>query len=274
MNWVEAANKILYGKSIEDKLCYIESFEPIDFPLQDYPQLPGRGDKIAFSNKKAKFPAKGSLASDEKKGIAFHFFANHELLALEMMAAALLVYPHDTEEGVRLKKDLILTMRDEQKHLKLYLVRMKELGVEFGDVPLNDFFWKQTPNLKTPEQFYALMALTFESANLDFASYYAEVFEELGDSKSAQTMNVVLEDEIVHVARGAKWLGSSCKSDDLWQFYLDNLPPLLTPDRAKGILFKPELRKRCGLSPDFVEKLASYQDDYRITQRKTWKATT
>src|SRR5690606_2802985 len=123
-----------------------------------------------FSTERVKFPGLGSLVLDEKKAVAFHFFANHELLALEMMAAALLVYPHDTEALRRFKKDLIQTMRDEQKHLKLYLHRMGDFGVEFGDYPLNDYFWRQTPTLKTPERFYALMALTFESANLDFAS--------------------------------------------------------------------------------------------------------
>tara|TARA_R110000868_G_scaffold86182_5_gene241729 strand:+ start:875 stop:1702 length:828 start_codon:yes stop_codon:yes gene_type:complete len=272
-SWIDSAEQILYGKSLEDKLCAIESFESIDFKLHQYPKLPGRDKRLQFSEKKQKFPGKGSLIEDEKKAIAFHFFANHELLALEMMAAALLVYPHDSEEGVRFKKDLIATMKDEQKHMRLYIIRMKELGIEFGDFPLNDFFWRQTPNLKTPEQFYALMALTFESANLDFASYYAEVFREMGDEKSVQTMNIVLEDEIVHVARGARWMDRVNGGKDLWSFYMDNLPPLLTPCRAKGILYKPELRLRCGLSDDFVEKLSNYQDDYRITQRKTWKAT-
>lgn len=270
MNWIESAQQILYGTNINDKLCSISNFENGELNLHHYPLLPGRSKNIAFSSKKAKFPGKGSLAHDEKKAIAFHFFANHELLALEMMAAALLVYPHDTEEGMRLKKDLIVTMRDEQKHLKLYIVRMKELGIEFGDYPLNDFFWRQTPNLKTPAQFYALMALTFESANLDFCSYYAEVFTELGDQKSADTMNIVLEDEIAHVARGARWLERASSTDNLWDFYMENLPPLLTPCRAKGILYKPELRQRCGLSVNFVEMLSNYQDDYRITQRKTW----
>ena len=241
-SWIDSAEQILYGKSLEDKLCAIESFESIDFKLHQYPKLPGRDKRLQFSEKKQKFPGKGSLIEDEKKAIAFHFFANHELLALEMMAAALLVYPHDSEEGVRFKKDLIATMKDEQKHMRLYIIRMKELGIEFGDFPLNDFFWRQTPNLKTPEQFYALMALTFESANLDFASYYAEVFREMGDEKSVQTMNIVLEDEIVHVARGARWMDRVNGGKDLWSFYMDNLPPLLTPCRAKGILYKPELR--------------------------------
>src|SRR5690606_11456242 len=124
------------------------------------------------------------------------------------------------------------------------LHRMGDFGVEFGDYPLNDYFWRQTPTLKTPERFYALMALTFESANLDFASQYADVFSEIGDEKSAHTMNIVLEDEIAHVARGARWL-ERAGAKDLWLFYLENLPPLLSPNRAKGSLFKPELRKRC-----------------------------
>lgn len=273
MLWIEVANQILNGKTIEDKLLAIPNFEENgDFKIQTFPKLPGRDKRLAFSDNRTKFPSAGALVNDDKKALAFHFFANHELLALEMMAAALLVYPHDTADGVRFKKDLIVTMRDEQKHMKLYIHRMKELGVEFGDYPLNDFFWRQTPTLTTPQRFYALMALTFESANLDFASYYAEIFHELGDEKSAQTMNIVLEDEIAHVARGARWLERT-GGDDLWQFFIDNLPPLLTPCRAKGILFKPELRLRCGLSSDFVEKLSNYQDDYRITQRRTWKAT-
>lgn len=272
MQWVKVASQILHGQSIEDKLCVIPNFEDGDFSLQTFPKLPGRNDRLKFSMERTKFPSAGGLIHDDKKALAFHFFANHELLALEMMAAALLVYPHDTPELVRFKKDLIITMRDEQKHLKLYIHRMQELGVGFGDFPLNDFFWKQTPTLKTPEKFYALMALTFESANLDFASYYADIFRDLGDEKSASTMDIVLEDEIAHVARGARWL-ERAGAKDLWQFYLDNLPPLLTPCRAKGTFFKPELRLRSGLSADFVEKLENYQDEYRITQRRTWKAT-
>lgn len=272
MQWVEAAKQILYGQSIEDKLIPIPNFESTPLTLVEFPELPGRNKRLEFSLERTKFPGVGALVHDEKKALAFHFFANHELLALEMMAAALLVYPHDTELMVRFKKDLIATMRDEQKHMKLYIIRMKELGIEFGDFPLNDFFWRQTPTLKTPERFYALMALTFESANLDFASYYEEIFNELGDIKSAQTMKIVLEDEIAHVARGAKWL-TQTGADDLWQFYMDNLPPLLTPCRARGVAYKPELRLRSGLSPEFVDKLTNYEDDYRITKRRSWKAT-
>ncbi len=270
MNWVEAAKQILFGKTIVDKLCPIPTFEAISFELLQFPTLPGRSEQLKFSRERQKFPGQGSLIHAEKKALAFHFFANHELLALEMMAAALLVYPHDSVEGVRFKKDLIATMRDEQKHLKLYIVRMRELGIEFGDFPLNDFFWRQTPVLTTPARFYALMALTFESANLDFASYYAEVFRELGDEQSARTMDIVLEDEIAHVARGARWLERADGGNDLWNFYLANLPGLLTPCRAKGILYKPQLRQRCGLSPDFIAKLSAYEDDYRVTKRKTW----
>src|SRR5690606_8502757 len=115
MQWEEAAKQILLGQSIEDKLIPIPNFEVGAQNLIEFPNLPGRDKRLQFSSERTKFPGAGSLIHDEKKGLAFHFFANHELLALEMMAAALLVYPHDTEEMVRFKKDLIATMRDEQK---------------------------------------------------------------------------------------------------------------------------------------------------------------
>jgi len=63
--------------------------------------------------------------------------------AIEMMAAAILIYPHSTEEDVRFKKGIVTALKDEQKHLSLYIKRMNELGYEFGDFPLNDFFWRQ-----------------------------------------------------------------------------------------------------------------------------------
>ena len=77
---------------------------------------------------------------------------------------------------------------------------------EFGQFPLNDFFWRQMPKLKTPAQYTAVMAMTFEAANLDFAQYYSKIFRSFGDHKTADILDIVLEDEISHVAFGAHWM--------------------------------------------------------------------
>ena len=136
--------------------------------------------------------------------MALHSFANHELLAIEMMAAALLIYPHEKEEQKRFKRGVLSALKDEQKHLGLYIARLNELGYEFGDFPLNDFFWRQMDKLKTPSQYAAVMALTFESANLDFAQFYAKIFRSFDDEKTASILDVVLKDELSHVGPGAR----------------------------------------------------------------------
>jgi uncharacterized ferritin-like protein (DUF455 family) len=138
--------------------------------------------------------------------MSIQIFANHELLAIEMMAAALLVYPHKTDEDIRFKKGIVVALKDEQKHLALYVQRLNELGFEFGDFSLNDFFWRQMEKLPTAAHYTAVMALTFEAANLDFAQYYADVFRNFGDDRTAGILDQVLEDEISHVSFGTHWM--------------------------------------------------------------------
>jgi uncharacterized ferritin-like protein (DUF455 family) len=114
------------------------------------------------------------------------------------------------------------------------------------------------------------MALTFESANLDFAKYYEECFKEVEDIKSAEIMRIIFEDEISHVALGAHWLNQWKADSNLWDYFNLNLPGLLTPARAKGIHFNKESRIRANLDLDFVDKLEKYRDDFGITNRKNW----
>jgi len=231
---------------------------------------PCRDKKIAFSDIQTKFPKRTSFHLDEKRALALHFFANHELLAIEMMAYALLYYPDNQVDSIQFKKGLVKTIEDEQKHFKLYLHRMREFKCEFGDYPVNDFFWNQIPHLKTPSQFYALMALTFEAANLDFAAYYRDCFLSVDDKITANIMQVVLNDEITHVAKGQHYLNKWREDLTLWQYYLNNLPPILTPARSKGISFNEDVRKKAGLDDHFIQMVKDYRDDFGITNRRNW----
>jgi len=257
-------NKLLSPKGILEENPFSQN-TPYDLP-----SLPGRGTSFSFSEKKAKFPGKGSLAHGDNRAKAFHFFANHELLAIEMMAAALLIYPEETEEEQFIKLRILDTLQDEQKHFKLYRHYMNERGVKFGDFPLNDFFWRQMKDLKTPTQFFAMMSLTFESANLDFAKYYSELFEQFEDLEGSRILETVYQDEISHVALGAQFLKKWRQDKSLWQYYQDHLVFPLTPARAKGMNFDFTGRKRAGLPEDFIHSLEAYQDDYQITQRRQW----
>jgi uncharacterized ferritin-like protein (DUF455 family) len=272
MTVMEWAKTLLLSPHYSDKLLSITLTAPMgEWQAFALPSRPGREDKLQFSDRQIKFPKRGSLVNPQSRGIAIHSFANHELLAIEMMAAALLVYPHHDEDSIRMKRGIVAAIRDEQKHLALYVQRLKALGVQFGDYALNDFFWRQMEKLKTPSSFFALMALTFESANLDFAFEYEKIFRSVGDIETADVLKTVFEDEISHVALGAHWLGQWKGQLDLWDYYRSVLPMPLTPARAKGANYLPETRLAAGLEPQWVEKLGEFQDDFRITNRKAWK---
>lgn len=260
------AQQILMGQSLADKLLDTpitwNIWQPFDLPAQ-----PGRSGSIVFSDRQFKFPKGNQLGEPEKKAMALHSFANHELLAIEMMAAAILVYPHQTEEDIRFKKGVLSAMKDEQKHLTLYICRLNELGYQFGDFPLNDFFWRQMPKLPTAAHYLAMMALTFEAANLDFAQYYSKIFKQMGDDKTSAILDLVLEDEISHVALGAHWMKKWRQDKTLWKYYMECLPWPLTPARSKGIGFDHKLHEKAMSDLDFVTELKLYNDDFKVTRR-------
>lgn len=273
MEVVDFARRILEGGSIEDKLFCPDGllFEKPASP-EKAPVKPSRLPAIKLDGGQTKFP-KGHFHIVEKKAQALHSFANHELLAVEMMAAALLIYPHHTEELRRFKLGIFNALKDEQKHFRLYAKRLEDIGYAFGDFPLNDFFWRQMPKLKTPANFCAVMSLTFEAANLDFAHFYEKVFRELGDAKTASILKVVYEDEISHVALGASYLDKWKQDRDLWGYYNENLPWPMTPARSKGKLFLEEARRKARLDEDFILKLKNYRDDFAVVNRRDWKKT-
>jgi uncharacterized ferritin-like protein (DUF455 family) len=266
VTYFEFAKTILLGEELEEK--YFNA--PIQWTAyQEFtlPESPGRSTKISFSDNTIKFPKAPNLNQKKNTAIALHSFANHELLAIEMMAAALLIYPHYNDDDIRFKKGILSALKDEQKHLALYISRLNELGYDFGDFPLNDFFWKQMSKLKTPAQYTAVMSLTFEAANLDFAKYYANAFRSIEDTKTAKILDIVLEDEISHVAFGSHWMKQWREDKDLWNYYVSCLPFPLTPARSKGNGFDSTLHQRAMNDTEFIKQLDLYEDDFLITKR-------
>jgi uncharacterized ferritin-like protein (DUF455 family) len=254
------AQRILYGETLADKL-----FDPGQLhdevrgsALSLAPLEPGRPAELRFRSAtgavRPKFPrGAAALADPEARGVVLHFFANHELLAMELMALALLRFP-DAPAGFRM--GVAHTLRDEQRHLQFYLDRMGELGVPFGAVPVTDFFWATLREMPDPATFAANLSLVFEQANLDFALQYAKAFHQAGDVATGLVLEQVLRDEVRHVAHGVRWLKHYADpADSLWNAWLKRLLPPLTPARAKGSEFDPEVRARAGIDADFVERL-------------------
>ena len=269
MKLSEFTHSILRVGSIESKLINAKSLE-FNETDGEIPELPARAKSFDFSKKQLRFP-KGNFHETRRRAMALSSFANHELLAVEIMAASLVVLPHKTAEDKKVKLGIFNSLKDEQRHFKMYVQRMNELGFEFGDFPLNVFFWKYMKDIKDASSYFAVMSLTFEAANLDFAKYFEDQFRQVGDDKTANILEEVYNDEISHVALGVNFLNKWREDKSLWEYYVGQLPFPLTAARSKGQFVNKEARVASKFDSDFIEKLVKYSDDYNVTTRRHWK---
>lgn len=248
------AEAVLRSPDLADKLVTPDALRD-DRPgpaLVDLPAMPARAPRLALDREDSRsFPKR--FDRPEARGLALHFFANHELLAMELMALLLLRFP-DAPASFRM--GIARTITEEQDHLRRYAARMRALGVELGDAPVNGFFWRTMRDAKGPLEFVAQMSLTFEQANLDYCVHYRDLFAAADDVESAELLEKVYEDEIGHVAHGLTWFRrwhDPERSD--WEAYQAALPDPMTAARAKGPRLDLAGRRRAGLDDDFVRHL-------------------
>ncbi len=262
MRLEQYAEQVLMGTRLEDKLlspALIDLSEPSRKAWIAAPLEPGRPQGLSYLGREARipFPTRAELEADEKaRGIVLHFFANHELLAIEIMALTLLRFP---DAPARFRQRLLETIEEEQRHMRAYMGRMQDFGIQLGDVPVNRFFWDCLRDMRDPMDFVVGMSLTFEQANLDFARTYRDAFAAMGDKVTADILQAVYEDEIGHVKHGYSCLDRWKKAEqNHWDAYTEQLKLPLSPARAKGPVFDREAREAAGMSKDFIDQLFVY----------------
>jgi uncharacterized ferritin-like protein (DUF455 family) len=261
MELSEFARKILLSESLSEKMTEVgvlTDLRPYEF--EGLPSKPARSEKLSLDRwktaSKVSFPSRSELLDPQHVAVLLHFFANHELLALELMALALLKFP---EAPSAFRLGVAHTMRDEQRHLRSYLRRMNDFGLDFGDIPLNDFFWSQCSTMASPMDYVCRMSLTFEQANIDFAAFFRDLLADLGDSETAALMQQVLSDELKHVKHGLDWF-KRWKHENVsdWQAFCFALGAEINPSRAKGQILRVDYRQSIGFSDDYINSLRVY----------------
>ena len=254
------AQQVLFATTLEEKLRCPEILtdEHPGSPLVT-PEAPGRPAELRFKPQvsgKAEFPGLHQLENKTERGKLLHFFANHELLATELMALVLLKFP---DAPAAFRKGLVQTLKDEQEHTRLYLARMRACGIEFGELPVSGYFWRCVSPMENPMDYVASLSLTFEQANLDFARHFARGFATVGDADTARLLEKIYHDEIGHVAYGLKWFRRwKQPGESDWDAFCRTLKFPLSPQRAKGISLNVEGRRVAGLDPQFIAELNVY----------------
>lgn len=255
----EFAQRVLFANTLEEKLA----MPPVGLltdadpgPALAAPPTPGRPVGLHFSAKgqRARLPKPDELHGAEARAVLLHSFANHEMLAVELMALALLKFP---DAPAAFRRGLVHTLREEQEHTRLYMERMAVSGLVLGDLPVNGFFWNSIAGMGTPLDYVSHLSLTFEQANLDYARHYGQLFHRLGDTETGALLDRIYHDEVAHVGYGLKWFRrwkDPARPD--WEAWQDTMAFPLSPARAKGNApFNREGRRQAGFSEAFIEAL-------------------
>lgn len=273
MQMREAAERILFANTLEEKLLLAPTGARDDQPGQGIftPASPGRPPELRIRDAgiKVEFPGTHRLYDDRERGKLLHFLANHELLAAELMALVLLKFPDAPKEY---RAGVYEAMREEQMHTLMYLRRMRECGIEFGQLPLNNFFWKLVAPVETPLEFVTRLNLTFEQANLDFSKHYAGLFRQAGDTGTAAVLEKIYQDEIGHVGHGVKWFRHWKEHGTTdWEAFCQGQRLPLSAARAKGVApFNAEGRRLAGLDEDFISHLEIFGQSRGRTPVVNW----
>ncbi len=255
------AEKVLFDPELSHKITRIEE------SLTD--QVPGdalrvtqpvRPPNLQFAARKTApaMPKAESLKDLKKRAIAHHVMANHELQALEVMAMVLLAFPEAPSE---FRMGLAHVMFDEQRHTRMHVQRCAELGICFGDYPVNGWIWQKARDFSNTLEYVSGLPLVFEGANLDHTVEFEQYFSAAGDRRSAAIMRAIHKDEIRHVEFGLQWLRNlkpAGVSD--WDAWTGALHWPIRPSKARGDIFQREARLQAGLTPEFIDQLEAFDE--------------
>lgn len=250
------AERVLLSENLDDKLCRVETAFTDEDPGQAWrPKSPNRPANLQFAPRRhaPPMPKPGAFGDATKRAVAHHIMANHELQACEVMAFVLVAFPAAPAE---FRLGLAKIIDDEQRHTRMHMQRASELGIEFGDLPVNCYIWKKALDYTCILDYLAGLPLTFEGRNLDHTVEFETLFQEVGDPKSAAVMRIIHREEIEHVRFGWEWL-RRLKPDHQseWDTYCEHLHWPLRPAKAKGEVFQRSARQAAGLTDDFLDHL-------------------
>lgn len=159
------------------------------------------------------------------------FVKHRAMLTVEGRAAMIHALTHIEFNAINLALDAIWRFADmprayyaewlkvggeEALHFSLLAAHLQTLGFQYGDFPAHDSMWEMAD--KTSGDILARMALvprTLEARGLDATPRTRAKLAQAGDHPAAAILDIILRDEIGHVAIGNHWYKVLCDERNL-----------------------------------------------------------
>ena len=240
-------------KAAAARLLHPAPLAPLDPQLQLQPgsALPGRSDRpvlVAPTAVKARSPF-----TTEGRAALLHAVAHIELNAINLALDAVWRF-----SGMPLQyyRDWLRVASEEALHFSLLTEHLATLGHAYGDFPAHDGLWSMTE--RTAGDLTARMALvprTLEARGLDATPPMQAKLRKAGDERAVAILDIILRDEVGHVAIGNQWYRWLCQQQGLdpithyATLAARHAAPVLRPP------FNLEARRRAGFTEDEIAAL-------------------
>ena len=172
---------------------------------------PGRPAKPVLVDAR-KLPQRG-LGSAEGRVALVHAVAHIEFNAINLAWDAVYRFRVKPDDYYR---DWASCAHDEARHFAMLSERLTELGHAYGDFDAHDGLWQMAE--KTADNDTARMALVprvLEARGLDVTPGMIERLRHLGDDRTVAILEVILREEVAHVAAGTRWFQHCCERDGI-----------------------------------------------------------
>jgi uncharacterized ferritin-like protein (DUF455 family) len=154
-----------------------------------------------------------SAFTPEGRSALLHAVAHIEFNAIDLALDAVWRF-HGMPEAYY--RDWLRVAAEEAHHFSLLQAHLATLGHAYGDFPAHDGLWSMAR--KTAADVVARMALvprTLEARGLDATPPMQARLARAGDARAVEILDIILRDEVGHVAIGNHWYRWLCERDGL-----------------------------------------------------------
>lgn len=228
-----------------------------DAPPPEPIRFPGRPERPRLVHPKH-LPKRG-LGSAAGRAAFLHAVAHIELNAVDLAWDAVYRFRGFPAEFTA---DFVRTADDEARHFGLLADRMATLGHTYGDFDAHNGLWEMAE--KTAHSALARMALVprvLEARGLDVTPGLIERLRDVGDVQSIAVLEVILREEVAHVAAGSRWFRWLCERDGLkpWPSFA-GLVRAYGSQAVRGP-FNVEARRAAGFDEEEIAALPGLAGD-------------
>lgn len=194
-----------------------------------------------------------SMTSVEGRAVLLHALAHIEFNAINLALDAIWRFPNMPLDYY---SDWLLVAREEALHFTLLQAHLETQGYAYGDFSAHNSLWEMVE--KTKEDVLARMALvprTLEARGLDASPALRAKLAQAGDADAAGILDIILRDEIGHVAIGNHWYRWLCEQSQ--QEPMATYAMLVRQYQAPTLRgpFNLEARRAAGFTEEELERL-------------------